>query len=236
MKKIIIFLLLISWITPTYAHRSPEDCTGSGLGVNLYTSTSQVYIGESISYSVGVYNGITDGPISCDATDILVSLITPDGVDHPITLSRTTLTNGQADYYPSVVTYVSRSQDITVLNTLKATVFGTGTIHQNETNSIGGSNQGVNTEVLTAPSQTTTPSSTPTSTPSPVSSPVYTPPTTPTATPTVTPIGGGGGGGGGFIITPTPEVTPQPFTYFPNTGLPPSKTGIFWSILSFFGF
>jgi len=136
---------------PAFADRSPEGCTGSGLNISLEVNAPQVHIGDTISFGVTVLNGNGVGPIVCDASDITASLVTPDGVNHPITLVRTTLLNGQSDYYPNVVTYTALAQDVKPDGTLMATASDTGTIHQNLTNSQGGGNQGVNITIISAP-------------------------------------------------------------------------------------
>jgi len=131
---------------------SPPGCTGSGLGILLYTSESSVHVGDTLHYNVTVFNGIggTGSPVVCDASSIQAFLVTPDGVSHLISLVRTNLSNGQSDYYPNVLgtnAYVVRAQDIRNDGTLFATASDTGVIHQNITDSEGGGNQGVNTLV-----------------------------------------------------------------------------------------
>ncbi len=196
----IIVLAIISFTNIAQAHRSPEACTGSGLNISLFTNKTEVYIGNSISYGIDIFNGTGPVPISCDATEIQASITTPDGVVHPISLSRTTLTNTQLDTYTNIVTYTSRAQDVTS-NTLRATAVVSGVIHQNDTNSQGGGNQGVNVTVLETIVSTPTPTPTPT-------------PSTPTR-----------GGGGGSRPTPTPTLTVvqtpiQPIIpILPNTGI-----------------
>lgn len=132
------------------AHVSPPGCTGSGLGILLYTSEADVHVGDTIHYSVTVFNGTGVGPVVCDATAIQAYLVTPDGISHPINLVRTNLSNGQSDYYMNVLgtnAYVVRAQDIQSDGTVRATASDTGVIHQNDTDSQGGGNQGVNTQV-----------------------------------------------------------------------------------------
>ena len=68
-------------------------------------------------------------------------------ISHSITLSRTTLTSGQLDFYSDVVSYVIRAQDVLPDSTVRATASDTGVIHQNDINSQGGGDQGVNTVV-----------------------------------------------------------------------------------------
>jgi hypothetical protein len=115
-----LFFLLFS-APAVRAHESPLGCTGSGLGILLFTDTSNVHIGDTICYSATVFNGLNAGIIVCDATAIQAFIVTPDGVSHPIALVRTSLVSGQSDYYPNVVSYVVRAQDIHPDGTLLAT-------------------------------------------------------------------------------------------------------------------
>ena len=117
------------------------------MGIILYTDAADVHIGNTLHYSVLVFNGAEFGPVSCDATGIQAALVTPDGVSHTIALTNTSLTSGQANYYSNVVAYVVRAQDIQPDQTVDATASDTGVIHQNIVNSEGGGNQGVNTQV-----------------------------------------------------------------------------------------
>ena len=94
-----------------------------------------------------MFNGANVGPIVCNASSIMAFVVTPDGISHPITLVHTNMVNGQSDYYPSVVSYVVRAQDILPDGTVNATATDMGVIHQNNVNSEGGGNQGVNTMV-----------------------------------------------------------------------------------------
>ncbi len=141
------FLLFLFSSSSAHADSRPIGCTGSGLGILLFTDAPDVHIGDTIQYSVVVFNGTGVGPVVCDSTGIQASIVTPDGVTHPITLTRTTLSNGQSDYYENQVSYVVRAQDIRSDGTVRATASDTGVIHQNDTDSQGGGNQGVNTEV-----------------------------------------------------------------------------------------
>ena len=129
------------------AQASPPGCTGSGLGILLFTDSPDVHIGDTLHYSVTVFNGEGNGPVVCDATSIQAFLVTPDGVSHTLTLVRTALSNGQSDFYTNIVAYVVRAQDILPDGTVRTTASDTGVIHQNDTWSQGGGNQGVNTEV-----------------------------------------------------------------------------------------
>jgi hypothetical protein len=151
LKISMVVLLSILWTTTTFADQSPAGCTGSGLNIFLDVNNQPVHIGDNISYGVTVLNGLGVGPVVCDASGITASLVTPDGTNHPITLIRTTLTNGQSDHYPNVVTYTARSQDVKPDGTLRATASDTGVIHQNDTNSQGGGEQGVNVTVISTP-------------------------------------------------------------------------------------
>jgi uncharacterized repeat protein (TIGR01451 family) len=126
------------------ANISPPGCTGSGLGLSLFADKKAVGAGDTINYSVLVFN--TPFP-ACDATGITAEITTPDGVSHPIVLRRTALVPGDSDYYANVVSYVVRAQDVLPNNTLDATASDQGDIHQNVEDSRGGGFQGVETTV-----------------------------------------------------------------------------------------
>ncbi len=140
-------IILLFGTTQGRADSRPPGCTGSGLGITLFTDAPDIHIGDTLNYSILVFNGTGVGPVVCDATGITASLTTPDGVLHPITLVRTNLSNGQSDFYSNVVSYVARAQDVRPDDTLRATAQDRATIHQNDTDSNGGADQGVNTEV-----------------------------------------------------------------------------------------
>jgi uncharacterized repeat protein (TIGR01451 family) len=145
-----IFAALLAFslgTTPARAQGVPPGCSGSAIGISLFTSAADVHIGDTLLYSVSVFNGIVGNPTSCDASNIVAWVTTPDGVVHPITLRRTYLMHTQSDFYTNVVSYVARAQDIRPDGTLRATAEDTATIFQNDTPSMGGANQGVNTEV-----------------------------------------------------------------------------------------
>lgn len=125
----------------------PPGCSGSAIGISLFTSAADVHVGDTLLYSVSVFNGIVGNPASCDASNIVAWVTTPDGIVHPIALRRTYLSHTQSDFYTNVVSYVARAQDIRPDGTLRATAEDTATIFQNDTPSMGGANQGVNTEV-----------------------------------------------------------------------------------------
>jgi len=128
------------------AHQSPVGCTGSGLGIDLFAHVGDVHVGDTIRYSVRLFNSPFP---ACDATEIGAEIVTPDGITNSITalLRRNALPPGESDFYTNVVSYVVRAQDIRSDGTVRATALDAGTIHQNDTNSKGGGNQGVNTEV-----------------------------------------------------------------------------------------
>jgi uncharacterized repeat protein (TIGR01451 family) len=131
------------------ADQSPPNCTGSGLGINLFTSSPDVHIGDTLTYDITVFNGITNsgGRVVCDATAIQAFVTTPDLVVHPIPLVRTAMSQGDFDFYPAVASYVVRAQDVQPDGTVRSRATDTGIIHQNDTDSQGGGEQGVNTEV-----------------------------------------------------------------------------------------
>jgi uncharacterized repeat protein (TIGR01451 family) len=146
-------LLFLFFSAPAaFAQRSPPGCLGSGLGISLFTSLPDVHIGDTISYSVNVFN--TPFP-ACDAGNtnaasagaIYAFIVTPDGVTNYITLRRTFLAPGDSDFYTNVVSYVVRAQDIRPDGTIRATAIDQGEIWQNDVHSSGGGNQGVNTQV-----------------------------------------------------------------------------------------
>jgi hypothetical protein len=68
-----------------FAQKSPPGCLGSGLGISLFTSLPDVHIGDTIYYSVNVFNAPFP---ACDAGDtnaasagaIYAFIVTPDGV------------------------------------------------------------------------------------------------------------------------------------------------------------
>lgn len=141
--------LLLFWLSAPLARAQgvPPGCTGSAIGISLFTSAPDVHIGDTLTYGVSVFNGLPGNPTSCDASNIVASLITPDGVVHPITLVRTYLMHAQSDFYPNVVSYVVRAEDVLPDGSVRATAKTTAVIYQNDTPSNGGANQGVNTEV-----------------------------------------------------------------------------------------
>jgi uncharacterized repeat protein (TIGR01451 family) len=146
----LLFLLLSA--PAARADRNPPGCLGSGLGISLFTSLPDVHIGDTIYYSVNVFNAPFP---ACNAGEtnaatagaIYAFIVTPDGVTNNIILRRTFLAPGDSDLYTNVVSYVVRAQDIRPDGTIRATAIDQGDIHQNDVNSSGGGNQGVNTQV-----------------------------------------------------------------------------------------
>jgi uncharacterized repeat protein (TIGR01451 family) len=145
---VLVGLVLLSLGTKAFAHSNPPGCTGSALGINLFTSAPDVHIGDTLFYSATIFNGLPGSPrVACDATEIQAFIVTPDGKTNVLTLARTTLFSGQSDFYSNVVSYVVRAQDVLPDGTVRATANDKGIIHQNDTDSAGGGFQGVNTEV-----------------------------------------------------------------------------------------
>ncbi len=216
--SVLVFIMAaIGWSTPVSAHRSPDGCLGSGLAINLYANPNQVNVGDAVSYTLEVFNGSGGGPIVCNASGIQASLTTPDGQVHSISLTRTTLANGERDTYANAVTYIARAEDVHS-GILAATANVSGNIHQNDTDSQGSGHQGVNTTVIAPPPTITTTTS--------ITPPSNTPPTTST--------GGGGGCAYGFnfdlmrcnytpLPTPAPVAVLAVVPYLPITGFPPRK-------------
>ena len=144
--------LLLLGTPAAQAQRSPPGCSGSGLGIDLYTSLPDVHIGDTIYYSVLVANAPFP---ACDAGQtnpaaagaIQAFIVTPDGKTNNLTLLRTFLAPGESDYYSNVVSYVVRAQDMLPGNIVRATAVDEGAIWQNATLSRGGGNQEVNTMV-----------------------------------------------------------------------------------------
>ena len=98
----LLFLLLSA--PAARADRNPPGCLGSGLGISLFTSLPDVHIGDTIYYSVNVFNAPFP---ACNAGEtnaatagaIYAFIVTPDGVTNNITLRRTFLAPGDSDVY-----------------------------------------------------------------------------------------------------------------------------------------
>ena len=96
-----IFAMLLSFTlgtTAVHAQGIPAGCSGSAIGISLFTSAADVHVGDTLLYSVSVFNGIVGNPTSCDASNIVAWITTPDSVVHPITLRRTYLMHTQSDF------------------------------------------------------------------------------------------------------------------------------------------
>jgi hypothetical protein len=141
---------------------TPPGCAGDALDIFLYTSSPDVHIGDTICYSIIVFNGNGGSSIMCDASNIQAFVVTPDGNSHVIPLAtlttaaweggtthpgRTYLSNGQYDYYTNVVCYVVQATNILSDGTVRATAQDIGIILHNDTPGIFGGFQGMNTEV-----------------------------------------------------------------------------------------
>jgi hypothetical protein len=150
--SLIIFIFLETEISPVLADQSPVGCGGSSLGIHLFTPLPQVHIGDTISYSIRVFNGTPGTPfVSCDASDIQASITTPDGIVHNVPLIRTALSDQDSDYYDSVVTYIATLKDMQAGGTLNASASDTGIIHQNVIDGRGGGFQSLNVTVIANP-------------------------------------------------------------------------------------
>ncbi len=145
-----LYLLLFS--APAVADPlpgTPPGCNGSALGIFLYTPSGDSHVGCTICYSLLVFNG-GPGPLTvCDASNITAFVVTPDGITTNITshLLHTYMTNGQSDYYPNLICYTIRTNDILPDGTVRATARDIAQILQNDTPSWSTNEQGVNTEV-----------------------------------------------------------------------------------------
>ena len=107
--------------------------TGSELGISLFASISAGQVGDALLYSVRVFNGALDsGSTASDASGIQAYIITPDGKTNIVSLVRTTLHNSESDFYPHVVSYIVRAEDVHADGTLLATARGIWVTHQND--------------------------------------------------------------------------------------------------------
>lgn len=143
-------LALLILAPSAQAKIEPPGCNGSALGIFLQADTQVAHVGDSINYSVQLFNGPFP---NCQAETVTARVTTPDGVVHPLTLRRTTLNPGDSDNYPNVVRYVIRAQDLQAdpgsgLSILKATALTEGVIHQNIVDSAGSAFQSLNTYVV----------------------------------------------------------------------------------------
>jgi uncharacterized repeat protein (TIGR01451 family) len=127
------------------AQQEPPGCEGSGLGIALFVDKPIAHVGDTLRYSVLVYNSPFP---ACKASGIRAWIVTPDGVTNNINLVRTALQPGQSDNYAQVATYVIRAQDI-VDGVVRAAATDLAKIHQNELLSDGTASQTVNTMIVT---------------------------------------------------------------------------------------
>ena len=199
-----IFVFSKNYSTFVYAHKMPDNCSGSGLGIQLNTDKQNAHIGDTILYSLNVYNSPDSGDhIICDVTEIKISITTPDGVIHNIVPIREGLMSGESDSYNNIVSYIVRNEDVKD-GILITTAVNTGNVHQNATDSQGGGNQSVNVTII-KDEIITQPIITPTDIPV-IRSGGGGPIITPIITPVIVPI----------IATTTPTIIFTP--YFPVTG------------------
>ena len=70
---LLTLLLALFGTTQTRAQGVPPGCSGSAIGISLFTSAPDVHIGDTITYSISVFNGIAGNPTSCDASNIQAS-------------------------------------------------------------------------------------------------------------------------------------------------------------------
>src|SRR4051812_4524646 len=78
--SVFVALACLRFSPESRSHESPIGCTGSALGINLFTDVGDVHIGDTLRYSATVFNGLPGSPrIACDATEILAGIVTPDG-------------------------------------------------------------------------------------------------------------------------------------------------------------
>lgn len=137
-------LLMLAGLVTGRAQQDPPGCQGSGLGIALFVDKPQAHVGDTLNYSVLVYNNPFP---SCKASSISAWVVTPDGVTNSITLRRTTLNPGESDNYQNVAKYVIRAEDIKD-GVVKAGAADTAKIHQNVTLSDGAAAQTVNTMIV----------------------------------------------------------------------------------------
>jgi hypothetical protein len=124
----------------------PPGCTFNGIFISLGVDKQNAHVGDTLSYSMVIGNSPFP---ACRAEQISASIVTPDGVSHPITLSRTILNPGDFDTYENVATYVVRQQDVKP----EGIVIGTGNmaafVNQNVVNENATIFKDVNTIIIT---------------------------------------------------------------------------------------
>src|SRR5262249_23729308 len=102
-------LALIGLAQKSAAEIIPDGCKFNGIFIALVVDKQTAHVGDTLFYSLVIGNAPFP---ACRAEGIVTSIITPDGVTHPMTLKRTVLNPGESDTYDNVVSYVLRSQDI----------------------------------------------------------------------------------------------------------------------------
>src|SRR5262245_29171113 len=70
-------LAALSGVPAARAQQDPPGCTGSGLGINLFVDKAEAHIGDTLNYSVLVYNSPFP---ACKAGEVRAFIVTPDGV------------------------------------------------------------------------------------------------------------------------------------------------------------
>ncbi len=143
--SVLIFFAGILLLPSAQAQQDPPGCTGSGLGISLFVDKMVAHVGDTLHYSVIVYNSKFP---ACKVSEVRAYLATPDGVTNVITLKRTTLNPGEGDQYDNVAEYVVREEDVKGGMVTTAT-YDLARIHQNEDLSYGQAAQSVNTRIVT---------------------------------------------------------------------------------------
>ena len=63
-------MAFLAGTVPLRADEIPVGCTGSALGINLFTDTRDVHVGDTIRYSVTIFNGLPGSPPLGSLVDI----------------------------------------------------------------------------------------------------------------------------------------------------------------------
>ena len=100
-----------AWL-PVHADQNPPGCLLNNYSIGVLVDKVDAHVGDTLSYSVDIRNLESNIKPTCLASDITLSLVTPDRRTNVVTLRRTSLVPGQTDFYPNVATYVVRSQDL----------------------------------------------------------------------------------------------------------------------------
>lgn len=140
-----IIALALGALPGAQAEIIPPGCAGNGYGISLFVDKPTAHVGDTLNYSLYVGNQVFP---ACRAEQIVANIVTPDGVTHPIQLTRTILDPGQSDIYENVVTYVIRSQDLGPQGNVRAQARSTAVINQNISNETSENFRDVNTLVV----------------------------------------------------------------------------------------